>query len=403
MKLSNDSKKIIQFIRKTEIKVNKRSVNMREIFDDIKEAYEFVKSTQLHVHKTVTQIQNISEASRIMTPDHFGSAFIDNSIHSKIMDSIQFSIKYTFRMFDRDYNVVFNICDVTDFQKSDTMFEIVIQWLYIVGLYSPSKCSSKIDIYLFLCDVKKKMPKETIDVIGKPHVNSAYTYCCQTNNQIIVYRKEEWFKVFIHETMHSFGLDFCGSRINTTVSNYLKPTFNIESNMSIYEAYCESWAVIMNIAVSIFNKLPSIKYSDFSKQIRHKMNIEIGFSIFQMNKILDHMGIEYSDLYTQNSTASIKRHLYKEDSEVFSYFVVKTIIIFHYNLFILWCESHNHSLLNFNASDRNIIEFCKFILSLHKKTGIIGSIDKMNAYMKNINDNTFIMKTARMTAHDYES
>ena len=402
MKLSNDSKKIIQYIKKTGIKVNKRTTNMKELFNDIQESYDYVNNTNLNVIKHVSKIHNITESYSIMTPDNFGSGFIDDYVRTKIMDSILFNVKYSFRMSDRTYNIIFNICDVTDYDKCDTMFQMILQWLYIVNIYSPPKCSKKIDIYIFLCDVKKRMPKETIEVIGKPHVNSAYTYCCPTTNQIIVYRKEEWFKVFVHETMHSFGLDFCSSQNMSKVKDVIKPVFNINSEMNIYEAYCETWAVIINNAFLIFNRMPLIKYGEFSKQFRHHMSSEIVFSLLQMNKILDHMGIEYNDLYTKNSTANIKRHLYKEESEVFSYFIVKTIIMYHYNLFILWCEHHNHSLLNFNTSDKNIIEFCKFVLSLYKKSGFLDNVEKMKSNMKSMRSGTFIMNTARMSVHDYE-
>lgn len=402
MKLSNDSKKIIQYVKKTGIKVNKRTTNMKELFNDIQESYDYVNNTNLNVRKHVTKIHNITESYSIMTPDNFGSGFIDDYVRTKIMDSILFNVKYSFRMYDRAYNIIFNICDVTNSDKCDTMFQMILQWLYIVNIYSPPKCSKKIDIYIFLCDVKKRMPKETIEVIGKPHVNSAYTYCCPSTNQIIVYRKEEWFKVFVHETMHSFGLDFCSSQNMSKVKDIMKPVFNINSEMNIYEAYCETWAVIINNAFLIFNRMPHIKYGEFSKQFRHHMSTEIVFSLLQMNKILDHMGVEYNDLYTKTSTSNIKRHLYKEESEVFSYFIVKTIIMYHYNLFILWCENHNHSLLNFNTSDKNIIEFCKFVLSLYKKSGFLDNVEKMKSNMKSMHSGTFIMNTARMSVHDYD-
>ena len=75
-------------------------------------------------------------------------------------------------------------------------------------------------------------PKElAYDWIQKPlvqsHVNSGYTYTCKENNEIVIYREEEWLKVLIHESFHAYGLDFSsfphgsisGSRIQVMLFN----------------------------------------------------------------------------------------------------------------------------------------------------------------------------------------
>ena len=73
-----------------------------------------------------------------------------------------------------------------------------------------------VSIHLFMTDFKKEIPKSTVDVIDVMNVNSGLSDVCQRDSEIIIYRKEEWFKVFIHETFHSLGLDF---------SNYSTPEF----------------------------------------------------------------------------------------------------------------------------------------------------------------------------------
>jgi len=283
------------------------------------------------------------------------------------------------------------------------MLEKMIEWLYIVSLYSPPKCSKKIDVYLFLCDSKKRMPTETIEIIGKPHVNSAYTYCCPVNNQIIIYRKEEWFKVFIHETMHSFGMDFCGNHSDQISKSHIGAIFDIQSNMNIYEAYCETWAVVINNAFGVFLKDATISYGDFSKQFKSQMSTEIVFSLVQMNKVLSHMGLEYTDLYSKSPASITKRDLlYHEESEIFSYFVAKTILLYHYNLFILWCDNNNHSLLNFKTTDRNIIEFCNLILSLYKNKPLLEDVKITKGIVRRMREGTFMTNTDRISAYAFE-
>ena len=64
------------------------------------------------------------------------------------------------------------------------------------------------NIYIFLTDLKKKLPEHTGQEIGKINVNTGFTMTCRPKSNIVIYRKEEWFKVLIHETFHNFGLDF---------------------------------------------------------------------------------------------------------------------------------------------------------------------------------------------------
>ena len=134
------------------------------------------------------------------------------------------------------------------------------------------------------------------------------------------------------------------------------------------------------------------------------MNTEVAFSTFQMNKVLLHMGLEYRDLYASSGSDGSARRglLYREDSEVFSYFVVKTILLYHYDLFIAWCGKHNTTLINFSARKKNIESFCEFIISLHKKKGFIYHVDLTATHLDaQSSSRTFIMKSARMSAHSY--
>ena len=81
---------------------------------------------------------------------------------------------------------------------------------------------------------------ETNSVIGTHHVNSALTYVCQPNNTMLIYRYEECFKVFIHESFHNFGLDFTMHN-NAKIHRELQEMFNINKNIDLaaYESYTE--------------------------------------------------------------------------------------------------------------------------------------------------------------------
>ena len=134
MKLCDDSKKIIQFVKKTGLSVKKKNINMKELFEDIKEAFEYVTYTDLYVNKSMEKILNISQASSATSIDSIGQGSIHRNVRKKIMDSLLFTVKYTFKMFGRLFNIMFNICDIVDIDKTDIMLESIIMWLYVVNL-----------------------------------------------------------------------------------------------------------------------------------------------------------------------------------------------------------------------------------------------------------------------------
>ena len=73
-------------------------------------------------------------------------------------------------------------------------------------------------------------------VISASHVNGGLSNICQIDGRILVYRKEEWFKVLIHESMHNYGLDF--SILDISMANKkLHSIFSIQTDIKIFESY----------------------------------------------------------------------------------------------------------------------------------------------------------------------
>jgi hypothetical protein len=128
----------------------------------------------------------------------------------------------------------------------ESIFKIYV-WLYIAYEFSPKECSVNMQIYLYFSDHLKQLstiPGKPLDQI---HVNTALTTSCSHTTDIHIFRQEEWFKVFIHETFHNLGLDF--SSMDDSKSNaYILELFPIQSNNGIrlYETYCETWAEILH-------------------------------------------------------------------------------------------------------------------------------------------------------------
>ena len=85
----------------------------------------------------------------------------------------------------------------------------IIEALNIVKFctsYANSKSVKTLDIYLYLVNHKKIMPKRAIDILSPINCNSAVTFACSKNGKLLIYRKEEWKKDLIHELFHSLCL-----------------------------------------------------------------------------------------------------------------------------------------------------------------------------------------------------
>jgi len=246
-------------------------------------------------------------------------------------------------------------------------------------------------------------------VIGAEHVNSALTFRCTRNtSDIIIYRLEEWKKVFIHETFHTFGFDI-QPHIETDVHALLETKFNVRTKLSVSEAYTETWARIINAAYASYHSTQKNGEGpeQFSIYLDFSLQMERMFSLLQMHKILGFLDMNYRGLWKtrkgERSTKSsslipYEKHVtYKEDpnTNAFGYYIVSAILMNGYADFMLWCEQHNTrgSLLKFPGTSRISREFVKMIEKcFHKEqcdlNGVF-TVDKRDRFLK---------KTARMSA-----
>jgi hypothetical protein len=234
-------------------------------------------------------------------------------------------------------------------------------------------------------------------------VNTAFTRTCPNNSEIVVFRKEEWFKVFIHETFHNFGLDFSGMDI-TSCKHKMLSIFPINSEIDLYESYTEFWARLMNALfcgyISMHDKT---NVSEFLSNAELFINFEYAFSIFQMVKILNFMGLSYNMLYDNNIyTDNIRKTLYKENTNVLAYYIVTSILFTNYQDFLIWCDTNNTSLLQFKKTRVNLDRFCYFIGNKYKTKNLLTGIDCVEQFILRLTKNktkntTYLLRNLRMT------
>lgn len=281
------------------------------------------------------------------------SLFMDERIISNIKQNLSIGYKYIFKTNDRTIHL--NFFSSSYDKIYDEYYKLIHRWLNIITKFSLSNCSKNLYIDIYLTDLKKEFNGKNITPFN---VNSGYTTggCKETNN-IVIYRKQEWFKVLIHETIHAFAIDF--SYINNTlIDEHIRDIFPLNISFNSYEAYCEAWSVIWNSLFHSFN-IEMYDFNLFIKQFRIIYTIECIFSYQQMITILNHMNLDYINLYSKDVTSIKKRELYHEDTSIISYFVFKTILIQNINKFFTLCEN-NTNLMLFNTHEDNILSFVNF-------------------------------------------
>ena len=128
---------------------------------------------------------------------------------------------------------------------------------------------------------------------------------------------------------------------------------------------------------------------------------EILFSMFQMIKILDYMNIyDYNNLYENTSKAESFRKFYKEKSNVFSYYILKFILLYNIDDTFNWIY-RNNNIIQFNKNQQNFNDLYELINILKSNPSMIEDINKMKTkyydLKKKYRNDKFVLNTMRMS------
>ena len=271
-------------------------------------------------------------------------------------------------------------CEAASYYK--TYAHRVFMWLHMVSL--KSKCVESLNIYIYLTPFKKELPENKSEVIGPVNANTGYTYRCEKNNEIVIYRQEEWFKVLIHETMHAFGNDFETEDYNGdggSAAAVIKKLFSLPDgvNIRMSETYSEIWARIMNVAFQTYFKNPpsleSRTVKQFKKNFGFYLHLESIFSLYQCIKVLDFMGVNYQLLVSESEhSKKMMRSFYRENTNVFAYYVLTSILLHSHDDFFSWCMKRNGPGLNIFKVKATQADFIELIESCYKKNDLLQKI-----------------------------
>ena len=489
MQLTDKNYNKIRKINKQQLSHNSKNLRQSEIngqiqilYDEIDKEFNILKANNFSSSCFRHKIIKIGKDNTVLQSSLFKSIYVPPKIADYIKQHAKIVVEYNcdlgneknvtvrFILFDNSHYELNNIRKKGASYFKHCMLKIYI-WLKVLSKYSSVECGKNLECFIYLTPFKRKLPSYSGDetltnmyhytdshdneidddvenmygagnkhnrVISASHVNGGLSNICQIDGRILVYRKEEWFKVFVHESMHNYGLDF--SILDTSMANKkLHTIFSIQTDIKIFESYCETWARVINVffesyfemnrhSRTLFTPLNTRKkfiHKQYKEHKQHFVSLKIGhvdssvmdkkerflnifydnlqhesvFSIFQCVKVLNFMGLDYNIITNcTDENYIIVKKLYKEQTNVFAYYIIVAILIANFNNFILWCIDNNTNLFNFKKTNEAIESFIMFISKNYKNNELLNMIVNMEKRLENRKPNDeLLLTTMRMT------
>jgi hypothetical protein len=97
--------------------------------------------------------------------------------------------------------------------------------------------------------------------------------------------------------------------------------------------------------------------------------------------------------------------MYKEKTNVLSYYVIKAVLMNNYQGFLFWCKTNNPSLIQFEKTNKNQMDYCDFIKNNYKSASMLVNVYETQKFfniLKNKNKNkkmnfNYILANLRMS------
>ena len=414
MKITNESYELMSFFVKNNCinplnQTKKTDTLLTNLYKEIFNGFNYIHNIKSKMGTSFykLKISNITNVNQIPKPTTFPPNAFPSSIRKHIDDNILSLLKYSFHLFGRVITIYFVTEDSNPEKFIETYnnyVDYMLVWLYIIDSYASRSCSPDLNIYIYHTNLLKELPSTNIDILDETNVNTAFTRTCPKKSEIVIFRKEEWFKAFMHETFHNLGLDF--SDMNNTMCNLkILSIFPVNSEVNLFESYAEFWARIMNILFCSFVSMKNKDdVNDFLSNVEVFINFERMFAFFQVVKILNFMGISYKDLYDKNPHSdNIRKTLYKENTNVLAYYIITLILLNNYQDVLKWCNTNNTSLLQFKKTTSNLESYCNFIEKKYKTKNLLDGIDCTEKLLKKIENSknkknrNYLLNNLRMT------
>lgn len=331
---------------------------------------------------TILKEQSIEKSLNIEDNDYLPS-YIKSYINNKRNVT---HIKYKLNFYNK--NVFINYYLVDDNKSKEELhneIKFLAQFVYL--MYNITKYKHTNNIFdIYLTNFKKEL--ESNNIIDVQNINSGVCYFNDINRKVLIFRNEEYIKVFIHEFLHSCHID---KYLHQNTNIYEKFNFDYKkTKIMLNETYTEFWCNIIYISIFSYNLSKNSTINNYINIFDELMEKQVYFSVLQSVKILNIYNIKYLD--TINNTV----HNYSEGTHALSYYYFKSLLLFKYKNVINMCEKN----IIANETTKENIE--KYLIKIRNNKKLIKLFNKFENELKKLNKSkkndriSFILKNLYM-------
>lgn len=344
-------------------------------------------------------------ASSIYSPTDipFSQSLNPKSLDKMVLNHIYTYSKYTVQhniRIDESFHIrVFYVVEKrTASDKIKQCSELIYLLFAFLKTFLPTEKQQKkqnrtIDVYIYMTSLVKELPALQNQPLGYFQVNTGMTYA--NGSEIVIFREEEWFKVLIHECFHCLSFDF--SEQDPGLANHLlKQLFFVNVHILLSESYAEFWANILNLTIISFLNTRTLQ--TFQSMFFALLEYEKQFKLLQMAKVLRNHNLSYKDLRNK-----VLAKTFKENTNVFAYYVLGGILVYHTESFFTFCFRHNKNILQSISSNKYIEDLCRFIELESNENGFLSMVLQAEKILDNIRRNSKLKTTLRMTSFEIKT
>ena len=319
----------------------------------------------------ITYTKNLHDGSSILTHIFKHSAFISPII----IDYIKSHLTHYY-LIEFDNNLIYYFVKSNTKSISSKINKDINELCRIIYttkiLFNRTNENNKQILYYFPTPLKKRINKDT-HILGVNECNTGYSYleslyekkhCCHPNGNIYIFRKEEHYKVLIHELIHACYKD--QDMILSDENELFSKNFCINQQILLNESYTETIATILNLFylhIILYNKSISKKNKNKNMKMLENMYInETKYSFYTMAKILNFYKINSINDFTKYSNQKGCNTVFLQETNVFSYYIVKPLLLYNINKFSAFLKKYTD---NFSVVSQDCVKyFSKMILNI---------------------------------------
>jgi hypothetical protein len=251
----------------------------------------------------------------------FPNRFMCKQVEKYVSDNKFYKVIYDTKLF----NISLYFVNSPKDREIQDIIRYIINIALIVSTLSSFRTPIKITI--IFTPFKKQINYGENKLLDVCNINSGVSikYDC-----VLIWREEEWKFILIHELVHCYGLDdiLLPHYSVNEVTNYITTNYKISGPVLPAEAFDDAISTIIYVCYFNLN----------IKDIIKKLHGEVCYSIHQISKLFKHITV--NDI-NQLNKKSLNNVVLKQQSDVFSYFILKTALLFEYELFCNYVITKN--------------------------------------------------------------